>query len=123
MKAILKPLLPLGLLALGGPALAVEGGPIGTLQIGSYLCERPGDAAGPAGLHVPEEDFAVVNASSYAVGDARGSYLRTGDTVVMTSGPKRGQRFRHVSPSFLRMIGDDGAEGPMRCVRRGRGDS
>ncbi|MBW8783541.1 MAG: hypothetical protein JF593_02700 [Novosphingobium sp.] len=93
---------------------------MGTLQIGDYVCERPGDATGPAGIHAPEEDFSVLTSSSYAVGEARGAYLRTGDRVVMTSGPKQGQKFHRVSQTFLRRVGDDGADTDLRCVRRNR---
>lgn len=107
--------LPLVLLAM--PALAAPGGPIGTLQRGPYLCELPGDAAGPAGLHQPGEDFTVTNASSYETPQGRGSYLLTGKIVVMTSGPKRGQRFRRDGSGFLRKLAADGTGGELRCVR------
>jgi hypothetical protein len=101
-----------------GPVIAAPGGPIATLQLGSYVCELPGDATGPAGLRVPDQDFAIINASSYAAAGGRGSYLLTGDTVAVTSGPKKGQRFTRVSNSFLRLIDANGTDSPLRCIRQ-----
>lgn len=117
VKRALILLLPLGM---AGPAFAVSGGDIGTLPIGYYVCELPGDATGPAGRHVPEADFSVVNASSYKAGGVRGSYLLTGDRMVMTGGPRKGERYHRISDNFLRRIGPDGQDSEMRCVRRNR---
>lgn len=102
--------------AASGSAGAVPGGEIGTLKKGTYICELPGDATGPAGIHVPEADFAIINASSYRAQGRIGSYLLTGDRVVMTSGTFEGQRFRRISEGFLRRIEADGSDGRMRCV-------
>ena len=99
------------------PAFAAPGGPIGTLPLGVYRCELPGDAAGPVGVRVAKEDFTIANASSYAAEGGRGTYLLTGDVLAMTSGPKAGQRFRRLSDGFLRRIEPDGSDGPLRCVR------
>jgi hypothetical protein len=105
------------------PALAVPGGEIGTLERGRYVCELPGDALGPRGRHQPEEDFRVVQGSSYRAGDERGTYLLTGDRVVMTSGPKKGARFRRLSDGFLRRQNPDGSDGDLRCVIANRNNS
>jgi hypothetical protein len=105
------------------PALAAPGGDIATLPIGDYICETPGDAAGPAGRHAPAEDFAVVTASSYRALGTLGSYLLTGDQLVMTSGVHRGKRYHRVSTGFLRKIGPDGKDSALRCVRRKRNNS
>jgi hypothetical protein len=110
-------------LLLAAPALAVPGGDIATLPIGDYVCELPGDAAGPAGLHMPDEDFAVVTASSYRARGSLGSYLLTGKHVVMTSGVHRGKRYHRLSDGFLRRIGPDGKDSALRCVRRKRNNS
>lgn len=101
-----------------GPALATPGGPIDTLQQGDYLCELPGDATGPAGVHQTAHDFTIITASSYITAQGRGTYLLTGDTVNFTSGPKQGQKFSRLSGNFLRQIGPDGQPGDLRCVRR-----
>lgn len=95
---------------------AVPGGQINTLTLGNYTCEMPGDAGGPVGKALPEYDFRVVNASSYKADGVRGSYLSTGDNVVMTGGKLKGLRFSHVSRGFLRQIDDKGNETGMRCV-------
>jgi hypothetical protein len=103
---------------MAAPALAVPGGPIGHMPPGNYLCEMPGDATGPVGLRVPDEDFAVVNANTYRTAKGRGTYLLTGDRLVMTSGPKNGQAFHRISDNFLRKLAADGQDGVLRCVRR-----
>ncbi|GGC19552.1 hypothetical protein GCM10011371_04030 [Novosphingobium marinum] len=98
------------------PAAAVPGGTLGTLEKGWYACEAPGDALGPAGDRMPEADFKVVSASSYRAGGTRGTYLLTGDRVVMTSGPFEGRKFHRQSRGFLREIDGSGAPGSIRCI-------
>ncbi|HKX79110.1 MAG TPA: hypothetical protein VJM34_11390 [Novosphingobium sp.] len=97
------------------PAAAAPGGELGTLPLGRYTCGLPGDALGPAIRHVPEADFAVIAASSYRADDGRGSYLRTGDRVVMTSGPRQGQRFRVDSGRLLHRLEANGGDGTLSC--------
>lgn len=94
----------------------VPGGQIGTLTQGNYTCELPGDAAGPVGKVLPQYDFEVVGASSYKAGGVQGSYLHTGDRVVMTGGKLKGLKFLRVSDRYLRQIDDQGKETGMRCV-------
>jgi hypothetical protein len=110
-------------LALAAPATAAPGGDIDTMPIGDYVCELPGDATGPAGRRVAEEDFTIVTASSYRAGEAMGSYLLTGDQLTMTSGAHQGKRYRRQSEGFVRMIGADGQAGDLRCVRQTRNNS
>ena len=116
----MKQLAALPLLLLAAPALAVGADALNTLQLGVYACELPGDAAGPAGIPVPGEDFTVINASSYTTATGRGAYLLTGDNVVMTSGPKRGDRYVRQSSGFLRKLDASGKPGDLRCIQRGR---
>ena len=99
----------------------LPGGPIGTLALGRYVCELPGDAAGQAGRPQPDFEFRVVNASSYKAGGIRGSYLLTGDRVVMTGGKLKGLKLHRLSGGFLRKIEEDGSDGEMRCVLAARG--
>ncbi len=113
----------LALAIVAAPAAAAPGGDIATLPTGGYVCELPGDAAGPAGRHVPDEDFAVVTASSYRALGTLGSYLLTGDSLVMTSGVHKGKRYHRLSSGFLRRIGPDGADSDLRCVLRKRNNS
>jgi hypothetical protein len=107
-------------LLLAEPATAAPGGDMETMPIGDYICELPGDATGPAGIHVPGEDFTVVTASSYRAGDAMGSYLLAGDQLTMTSGPLQGKRYKRQSEGFVRKLDDQGKPGDLRCVRRKR---
>ncbi|MFC0590865.1 hypothetical protein ACFFF7_15780 [Novosphingobium aquiterrae] len=106
------------LLLAAGSAIAAPGGKIDALDAGTYVCELPGDAAGAAGIRQPDAAFDIVNANTYRTATGRGAYLLTGDTLVMTSGPKNGQRFHRISDRFLRLIGPDGQDGPLRCIRR-----
>lgn len=110
-------------LLFAGSAAAAPGGPIDTIHRGEYHCEQPGDATGPAGYPVPEEGFEILSGSSYMTGKGGGAYLLTGDLLVMTSGPKRGQRFNRLSSNFLRKLAQDGTESTLRCVRRMRNNS
>lgn len=100
-------------------ALAIPG-ELGTMPTGRYICELPGDGSGPASLHVPESDFTILRASRYRAGYGAGIYLLTGDLLVMTSGPRQGERFIRKSNGFLRMLGPDGKESLLRCVLQNR---
>ena len=87
-----------------------------TIPQGGYICEVPGDAAGFAGIRQPAVEFTVVNGSSYSADGQLGSYLLTGDTLVFTSGPRKGQRFHRVGFRTLHRIGSDGRDTNLRCV-------
>jgi hypothetical protein len=110
-------LLSLFALFAASAANAAPGGRIGTLPIGRYACELPGNAGTVAGVPQPKEDFAVLHASRYQAAGERGIYLLTGDLVQLTSGPKNGARYRRVSENFLRKLNPDGTDGELRCVR------
>ncbi len=114
----MKRLIAIVTLLAAAPAWPVPGGPIDMLEPGDYVCELPGDANGPAGIRQESEAFRIRNATSYQTPRGDGSYLLTSDLLVMTSGPKRGQRFHRISDRFLRLLGADGKDGPLRCVRR-----
>lgn len=104
-------------LALAVPATAQ--GPIGTIERGQYICELPGDAAGQVGIHQPQEDFRIASASRYRAADGDGTYLRRGDVVTMSSGPRNGAQYLVISSTFLRKI-ENGQPGRLRCFRRER---
>lgn len=97
-------------------------GPLGTLPLGRYLCELPGDASGLASVPVAGAWFDIVNASSYAAAEGHGTYLLQGDTVVFTRGPMRGARFERTGVRTLRRTDLTGPLARMRCVRTGRID-
>ncbi|WP_137679354.1 elongation factor P [Aurantiacibacter suaedae] len=103
---------------LAGPALAQNG--IGTMERGTYVCELPGDVRGAAGIAQPEANFTIISASRYSSPQGGGTYLRRGDVVRMTSGPRHGDAYRMISRNFLRLLDDDGTPGKLRCIRRGR---
>jgi uncharacterized cupin superfamily protein len=106
------------LLGLAVPVWAGAEGPIFTVKRGDYICELPGTAMTAAGLHQAGEDFSILAGSIYVASNGRGSYLATGDEMRMTSGPKRGERFRRISENFLRKLTADGQESDIRCIRK-----
>lgn len=106
-------LAPLAMLA-AAPAMAQ--GAIGTIERGAWTCELPGNAAGKAGIPQPERGFTIDSASRYSSPQGGGTYLRRGDTVTFTSGPRQGESYAVVSGGFLRKI-EGGKPGRLRCVR------
>lgn len=110
----------LAAMAFAAPLSAAPGDAIGTLAIGRFVCELPGDALGPAGVPQPEADFAILNASAYRSDAGAGSYLLVGDVMTFTSGPRKGEKYRRISANFLRRLNPDGSDGALRCVRRNR---
>lgn len=121
MRHLLLPAFALVVASASAPLFAVPGGEIGTLLTGRYLCEKPGDVTRLIAVRLPEADFRVLASSSYAVDGKRGSYLLTGNRVVMTGGPFEGRAFERTSAGYLRRIGPDGLPGEVRCVLTGRG--
>jgi hypothetical protein len=99
------------------PSLA-QGG-IGTVQRGAYVCELPGDAGGSAGVVQPGQALTIESASRYSAPQGAGTYLRRGDTLQLTSGPRQGESYAVIGEGFLRRI-EDGKPGRLRCVRSGR---
>ncbi len=118
VTVMLRYALPALVLTLSAAAIAVPGGQIGVLAPAAYACEMPGDATSAAGYRVDAENFTIANSNSYSSAMGRGTYLLTGDLLVLTSGPKRGQKFRRISDNFLRKLGPDGKETALRCVRK-----
>ena len=114
---------PIFCILLAAEAVASTGaqaaGPLGTLPLGRYLCELPGDAAGLASKPVPRAWFDVINASSYDSERGDGTYLLTGDEVVFTRGPMRGARFERSGARTLKRTDLIGPQAKMRCVRTG----
>lgn len=100
------------------PVLAAPGGPIGTLPLGHYVCELPGDVTGLASLRQPEVEFTLTRGSSYQAAGGAGTYLLTGDRLTFTAGPRQGATYRRTGTSFLRQLQADGTDGRLRCVRQ-----
>lgn len=108
------------LLALfASPATPQERAPgeLSVLLRGYWSCAAPGSAAGDARAMRPALDFETIRGSRYRVGESVGIYLRLGDRVEMTTGPFEGRAFRVTGPDSIREI-EDGAETPVRCLRR-----
>lgn len=105
--------------AAGASGQGTNGSTIGTLPRGGYACELPGDAAGAAGVPQPEAGFTILSASRYASPQGEGTYLRRGNTLTMTSGPRQGDGYAIVSEGFLRKM-ESGRPGRLRCVLTGR---
>lgn len=91
-------------------------GPVGTAERGLYVCELPGDAAGPASRVQPERNFTVETSSRYISPQGAGTYLRRGERLQMTSGPRKGEAYQVVHPGFLRLLQADGKPSRLRCV-------
>ena len=115
----MKKLSILILLAAGAANPALGQGAIGTVARGSYTCELPGDAGGSASIVQPGMAFTIESASRYSSPQGAGTYLRRGDTLTFTSGPRQGESFTVMSESFMRRI-EGGKPGRLRCVRAGR---
>ena len=108
-------LIPL-LLCATGPLVA-RPGPLATLTLGRYICERPTDPGSQSAVTDAAASFAVTTASRYVAADGtRGTYLLTGDMIEMTSGMLVGTRLVRLRQSFLRVLEADGVPGPTRCV-------
>ncbi|KPL67773.1 hypothetical protein SZ64_06380 [Erythrobacter sp. SG61-1L] len=106
-------------LATASPALADDGGRLSTLERGTYSCELPGDAATQRGVPVAEEAFVITNGSAYSAEGKAGTYLRIGDLVTMTSGPRKGNRYEVKSGRYLRKLDEKGEPTGLRCIRIG----
>ena len=104
-------------LTLAAPAGAQ--GSIDVVQQGRYVCELPGDAAGPHGIEQPERGFRIENASRYSSAAGSGTYLRRGDRLTFTSGPRQGEAYQVVSDARLRRL-ENGTPGRLRCIRQER---
>ncbi len=91
---------------------------IGTIARGTYVCELPGDVRGTAGVAQPEAGFTIESASRYSAPQGSGTYLRRGETVTFTTGPRNGESYAILGRGFLRLIGPDGQPGRLRCVRQ-----
>ncbi len=112
---MIRPLTIAALIAAGASA-ALAQGPLGTVARGPYACELPEDGGVGRGHPQPERNFVVETGSRYSSAKGSGTYLRRGDRVEMTSGPRKGEKYQVVDTGFLRLIGPDGKPGRLRCV-------
>src|SRR3569623_693938 len=110
-------------LVCGAPARAGSGGQRATIERGPWGCERPGEAGTTPGIAAPEADFTINNGSTYHVAEGHGSYLRTGEDLRMTSGPRQGDRYTVQSEHFLRKLDESGKDTGLRCIKLGEASS
>jgi hypothetical protein len=108
-----------GIASVCAAAVQAHEGRLGVIDRGYYACETPGDAEIGPGIAASEYDFLVISASRYRTADGTGNYLRTGDKVQMTSGPKKGEAFEMKGERFLKMTTGKGVENGIRCIRYG----
>jgi hypothetical protein len=111
--------LPIAMMIATLAAPAWAQGAIGTVERGAYVCELPGDAGGSAGVVQPGQALTIESASRYSSPQGAGTYLRRGDTLQLTSGPRQGESYAVMGSGFLRRI-EGGKPGRLRCVRSGR---
>jgi len=119
VRAISAPMirsLPFAALLVALASVAPAKGPVDTIDRGRYVCELPGDAGGAAGRPQPERDFTVEGSSRYSSPQGHGTYLRRGDRIDMTSGPRKGDAYRIVRTGFLKLLQPDGTPSRLRCV-------
>ena len=93
-------------------------GAIGTVTRGTYVCELPGDAGTGSAIPRPDLNFTIETNSRYSAAKGGGTYLRRGDRVELTSGPRKGEVYQVMFHGFLRRVGADGKPGQLRCVLR-----
>lgn len=97
--------------------LAARPGPLATLTLGRYICERPAEPGSQTAVTDAAASFAVTTASRYVAADGtRGTYLLRGNEVEMTSGTLAGTRLVRLRESFLRVVDNGGQPGPTRCI-------
>lgn len=90
---------------------------IDIMDRGFFACELPGNALGAVGIRQPDEDFTIERASRYSTKEGSGTYLRSGERLLMTSGPRNGTAYRVVNRGFVRKLDSSGEPTTLRCVR------
>ena len=119
MSASMIRSLPFAALLAASASIAFAQGPIDTVERGVYVCELPGDDANFAAVPQPERNFTIQTSSRYSSPQGDGTYLRRGNRVEITSGPRRGESYLVIHPGFLRDRQADGTAGRLRCIRHG----
>ncbi len=94
-------------------------GEIGVMPQGLYVCELPDEHASSRGVVQPGTSFRITSASRYTSDQGAGTYLRRGNIMVLSSGPRAGERYQIIGDGFVRRL-ENGAPGRLRCLHRGR---
>ena len=98
-------------------SLAADGNLLKTMPHGVYECAIPGDAGGPAWEPVEGAGFIISHTSGYRTENGRGTYLLKGKDLVVTSGPKKGERYRRTGDGELKRLAADGSQTRLVCVK------
>lgn len=106
-------------MALMVAAPAVAQGPVATIARGTYVCERPGHAGAAASQVLEEAGFVIETGSRYRAAQGSGTYLRRGDRMSFTSGPRNGEEYRILASGVLLRM-RNGELDRTRCLRAGR---
>ena len=96
---------------------AAEGNLLKTMPHGVYECAFPGDAGSPVWEPITEAGFVISHTSAYRTETGRGTYLLKGKDLVITSGPKRGERYRRTGDAELKLLDDVGNLTGLICVK------
>lgn len=118
--SIMKPTLTLLCLSAIATAPVSAQGRLDTLPTGRYICALPGDATGLPVQEMAQHNFTVTGASSYRSAEGGGTYLRVGDTITFTRGPRKDMKLRLLGSGLLQWVNEDGTLGRIRCSRVGR---
>ena len=96
---------------------AAEGNLLKTMPHGVYECAFPGDAGGLVWEPIVEAGFVIGHTSAYRTDSGQGTYLLKGKDFVITSGPKKGERYRRTGDAELKLLDDVGNFTGLICVR------
>ena len=113
---MIRSLIVTALLSAAASVALAQDGPIDTVARGPYVCELPGDGDIGPGRPQPDQSFMIETGSRYSTAKGGGTYLRRGHLFEMTSGPRKGEKYRVVRAGFLRLSGPDGRSSRLRCV-------
>ena len=114
----LLPLLPAVTLAIAPVAAhAADGNLLKTMPHGVYECAVPGNAGSPVWEPLEGAGFIISHTSGYRTENGRGTYLLKGKDLIITSGPKRGERYRRTGEGELKLLDKDGSVTRFACVK------
>ena len=97
--------------------LAADGNLLKTMPHGAYECAIPGDAGSPVWEPVEGAGFIISHTSGYRTENGRGTYLLKGKDLIVTSGPKKGERYRRTGDGELKRVAEDGRVTRFVCVK------
>jgi len=110
---------PLILICLAWAAFAtaqdLPQGQIGTIERGHYVCEVPSSATDAASIPQPDANFTIDNSSRYSTAQGNGTYLRRGNRMTFTSGPRQRKHVARSTAQHARRSSSAGPQMPDEC--------